>query len=572
MRTARASLLAEAAAGTTLSPLLRAADGPAERADAHVPVRSFLDDVRRKTALRKVMGPKDTNPFASEQDDPEAGGADDLATEPEQDTKETVNYRYSGDPAHSCGACRHYQEPGSCEIVAGLIRPVDVCDKFAPDGGGARFGRAVVAEAIPFGQRDDSWGRRRGDDDDAPNVQSRLEPFLDEFPDTTPAGVNPWLQDSPEDTEAETWSDAARAAALASRQGKAKGGRGAPASRPPDAWLMGATQRHERRGLSPRDAAHQAVLDWQDQERMGRAAGTVTAEVWSDAARAAALAARQGKGGAPKNGGGEKSYQPFRVTPPPGLASPKPAAAPAAKATAPKKPPLRQRVRGILKSLAGPPPEMMWNAERVRTVVSEQGWDDFSGDGQDQAATCEDWERDAEGRCPDDPDYDWGTRGEWQADGEGERAPRPVRAVLVGEGGTGSNQYEEKPGGKGEGQTDNARSAARAALRHPRYEDAHKELTRSGFKHSGTTGDERTWAEHHYAHPDGSKITLRYEKGPGGLRRSVVNPDKKTSEVTPPGMEPVVKALKRKPGVDNPWAVAWSQYNTRVPRHEACAR
>ena len=30
------------------------------------------------------------------------------------------------------------------------------------------------------------------------------------------------------------------------------------------------------------------------------------------------------------------------------------------------------------------------------------------------------------------------------------------------------------------------------------------------------------------------------------------------AEVTPPGYEPVVKALKKKPGVDNPWAVAWA--------------
>lgn len=32
-------------------------------------------------------------------------------------------------------------------------------------------------------------------------------------------------------------------------------------------------------------------------------------------------------------------------------------------------------------------------------------------------------------------------------------------------------------------------------------------------------------------------------------------------EKSPPGMEPVVKALKRKPGIDNPYAVAWSMYN-----------
>jgi len=29
-------------------------------------------------------------------------------------------------------------------------------------------------------------------------------------------------------------------------------------------------------------------------------------------------------------------------------------------------------------------------------------------------------------------------------------------------------------------------------------------------------------------------------------------------EVTPTGYEPVVRALKKEPDVDNPWAVAWS--------------
>jgi len=32
-------------------------------------------------------------------------------------------------------------------------------------------------------------------------------------------------------------------------------------------------------------------------------------------------------------------------------------------------------------------------------------------------------------------------------------------------------------------------------------------------------------------------------------------------EVAPPGREEQVKKLNRKPGIDNPWAVAWSQYN-----------
>lgn len=32
-------------------------------------------------------------------------------------------------------------------------------------------------------------------------------------------------------------------------------------------------------------------------------------------------------------------------------------------------------------------------------------------------------------------------------------------------------------------------------------------------------------------------------------------------EVTPPGKEKVVRALKKKKGVKNPWAVAWAQYD-----------
>lgn len=32
-------------------------------------------------------------------------------------------------------------------------------------------------------------------------------------------------------------------------------------------------------------------------------------------------------------------------------------------------------------------------------------------------------------------------------------------------------------------------------------------------------------------------------------------------EVAPPGKEDVVKALKKEPDIDNPWAVAWSMHN-----------
>lgn len=36
-----------------------------------------------------------------------------------------------------------------------------------------------------------------------------------------------------------------------------------------------------------------------------------------------------------------------------------------------------------------------------------------------------------------------------------------------------------------------------------------------------------------------------------------------TDNVAPPGMEHVVKALKKEPGIDNPFAVAWSMYTKK---------
>lgn len=48
-----------------------------------------------------------------------------------------------------------------------------------------------------------------------------------------------------------------------------------PTDRPPEYWLIGRTQALERAGLSPKAALHQAVLDWQEQERL--------AEWWNDA-------------------------------------------------------------------------------------------------------------------------------------------------------------------------------------------------------------------------------------------------------------------------------------------------
>ena len=35
-------------------------------------------------------------------------------------------------------------------------------------------------------------------------------------------------------------------------------------------------------------------------------------------------------------------------------------------------------------------------------------------------------------------------------------------------------------------------------------------------------------------------------------------------EVTPPGYEDVVQALKKQPGVENPWAVAWAMKNREI--------
>lgn len=156
-----------------------------------VPVKSFRDDIQRKIALRKVMGkhqppgkdhapheatfPNPPGPIpapfkknskdevvgdyapgkrysktneavpSSFNDDP--AGMDDTSDldlgmlDPDNNeeiptgddqlwTKEEVNYRYSGDKFESCGNCVHFKFPGACEIIAGPVRPVDVCDKF----------------------------------------------------------------------------------------------------------------------------------------------------------------------------------------------------------------------------------------------------------------------------------------------------------------------------------------------------------------------------------------------------------------------------------------------------------
>jgi hypothetical protein len=99
--------------------------------DKVVPVASFVDDVKRKVALRKVMFDM-KNPEKQKQE--EALVSDDTLQPGQQWDKDDrqVNYRYSGNPAKACGSCKYFIAPGECEIVAGLIRPVDVCDQFEP--------------------------------------------------------------------------------------------------------------------------------------------------------------------------------------------------------------------------------------------------------------------------------------------------------------------------------------------------------------------------------------------------------------------------------------------------------
>jgi len=108
----------EAATATASAPVLR--KGPPQ--DDQVPVVSFLDDLKDKLKLRAIM-PKRKTAEAEQLDELPDGG---------QYEKEDVNYRYATDEAHSCGNCQHFLAPGSCEIVAGLIRTIDVCDAFEP--------------------------------------------------------------------------------------------------------------------------------------------------------------------------------------------------------------------------------------------------------------------------------------------------------------------------------------------------------------------------------------------------------------------------------------------------------
>lgn len=396
--------VAEAVPATALPQLLRRRAAERDEPEPHdddVPMRSFMDDLDRKVALRRVMGRPDDDDEAREQEEPESG---------DQFTKEEVNYRYSGNRDRMCGVCRYFVELGACEIVAGLIRPVDVCDKFEP---------------------------RRGDHARGAQHAARGR---------------------------EVWSDAARRAAIAARRAKAGGRpRGDGATRPPEAWLMGRTQAHERTGLSPRDALHQAVLDWQDQERMARGRREAGGLVEFDPSQARDLGGRfSGTGG----------KAPFRARPPAGVERGPGVVVQGAKPTAKagRKPGLvsrlRQQYRTLRRQLTTPPPEVM----------------------------------DAEQGVPSYP-----TSGGVNLGALGPVVP----SLAVPAGGMRA----------GEGRMRTARARLVEGHRRPVCRQAEC------------------------------------------FRRHI--------EVTPPGFEPVVKALKRRPGVQSPWAVAWAMKRAGVVPKDA---
>lgn len=396
--------VAEAVPATALPQLLRRRAAERDEPEPHdddVPMRSFMDDLDRKVALRRVMGRPDDDDEAREQEEPESG---------DQFTKEEVNYRYSGNRDRMCGVCRYFVELGACEIVAGLIRPVDVCDKFEP---------------------------RRGDHARGAQHAARGR---------------------------EVWSDAARRAAIAARRAKAGGRpRGDGATRPPEAWLMGRTQAHERTGLSPRDALHQAVLDWQDQERMARGRREAGGLVEFDPSQARDLGGRfSGTGG----------KAPFRARPPAGVERGPGVVVQGAKPTAKagRKPGLvsrlRQQYRTLRRQLTTPPPEVM----------------------------------DAEQGVPSYP-----TSGGVNLGALGPVVPSlavPAGGMRAGEG--------------------------RMRTAHARLVEGHR------------------------------RPVCRQAEC---FRRHI--------EVTPPGFEPVVKALKRRPGVQSPWAVAWAMKRAGVVPKDA---
>ncbi len=154
-----------------------------------VPLDSFRSDVRRKVSLRQVMPSPDEmnrqheglisdilglgddcdddqkdasgNCPGSPDFDPDTAGQYETSDEAERKpktepndaelafanemrassgaeplaAKEDVNYRFAGDSAAKCGNCRFFEPPAGCARVAGLIRPIDVCELWQPKPG-----------------------------------------------------------------------------------------------------------------------------------------------------------------------------------------------------------------------------------------------------------------------------------------------------------------------------------------------------------------------------------------------------------------------------------------------------
>ena len=51
-------------------------------------------------------------------------------------SKDEANYRPAGSSGTNCGECKHFNQAGSCELVAGNIDPTYVSDYFEAAGTG----------------------------------------------------------------------------------------------------------------------------------------------------------------------------------------------------------------------------------------------------------------------------------------------------------------------------------------------------------------------------------------------------------------------------------------------------
>lgn len=51
-------------------------------------------------------------------------------------SKDEANYRPAGSSSTNCNECVHFQQAGSCELVAGKIEEDHVSDYFEPRGAG----------------------------------------------------------------------------------------------------------------------------------------------------------------------------------------------------------------------------------------------------------------------------------------------------------------------------------------------------------------------------------------------------------------------------------------------------